>query len=494
MSKSNRRQFLGATAAALAAATQGGLALADQPVARSSIESLPMIPYGAVYFRKSNPPKEDWERDYKQAAADGMNCFRHWFLWSAIEVAPGKYDWADYDRQLDLAAKYGIKTIVADILCTAPQWAFKEYPHAWLEEADGTRQASHYTVACSVGGWPGLCLDNEEVRTRAGQFLRALVGRYRDHPAMGGYDVWNELNHNGDAGGCYCEASAARFRKWLAEKYGTIDALNEAWYRYSYRNWDDVDPPRTNDPYPDSIDWALFRIDNAVRLFEWRIGIIRSLDSKNPVTAHCIPMGAMQDIGPNTYPVFQVGRVVDVYGYSGGCNHEEWSKLRWQHWCKMDMTRSASRGKPFWAAEMPSGASWRMWGKRDLDEGRIVTASDVKLYSLMHFAGGARGVFSPRWRPLLDGWHVGNFGFYDMDGSPTERSQAGGEMARWANQPELADLWNAKPVQGDVGILVVPESQIHCYATHHSTDFYYRSISGVYKASCSTTFSQISFH
>ena len=480
MTRFNRRQFLEATAAGIAIASQGELPLvADEPV--PSTKQLPTIPYGAVYFRKSNPPREDWERDYKQASADGMNCLRHWFLWSAIEVAPGKYDWDDYDRQLDLAAKYGLKTIVADVLCTAPQWAFKEYPQAWVEEADRTRRASHYTVACSVGGWPGLCLDNEEVRAHAEQFLRALVTRYRDHPAMGGYDVWNELNHNGDAGGCFCAASAVKFREWLAKKYETIHALNKAWYRYSYRDWNDIDPPRTNDPYPDSIDWVLFRIDNAMRLFEWRVGIIRELDSTHPVTAHCIPMGAMREIGPDTYPVFQAGRLVDVYGYSGGCNHEEWSPLRWQHWCKMDMTRSASRGKPFWAAEMPAGASWRMWSGRDLDEGRVVTASDVKLYSLMQFAGGARGVFSPRWRPLLDGWHVGNFGFYDMDGSPTERSKAGGEIAKWANQPILADLWKAKPVPGDVGILVVPESQIHCYATHDSTEFYYRSISGAYQ-------------
>jgi beta-galactosidase len=28
---------------------------------------LPDFPYGAVYFRKTNPPKEEWERDYKVA-------------------------------------------------------------------------------------------------------------------------------------------------------------------------------------------------------------------------------------------------------------------------------------------------------------------------------------------------------------------------------------------------------------------------------------------
>ena len=65
----------------------------------------PIFPYGAVYFRKSNPPEQDWARDHQTAARIGMNTFRHWFMWSAIEVAPGKYDWRDYDRMMDLAAQ-----------------------------------------------------------------------------------------------------------------------------------------------------------------------------------------------------------------------------------------------------------------------------------------------------------------------------------------------------------------------------------------------------
>ena len=38
-----------------------------------------------------------------------MNVMRHWFMWAVVEVAPGKYDWSDYDRQMDLAARNGIK-------------------------------------------------------------------------------------------------------------------------------------------------------------------------------------------------------------------------------------------------------------------------------------------------------------------------------------------------------------------------------------------------
>src|SRR5437899_12974905 len=73
----------------------------------------PVFPYGAVYFRKSNPPEPDWARDHKTAAQIGMNTFRHWFMWSSIEVAPGKYDWRDYDRMMDLAAQTGIQVVIA---------------------------------------------------------------------------------------------------------------------------------------------------------------------------------------------------------------------------------------------------------------------------------------------------------------------------------------------------------------------------------------------
>ena len=60
-------------------------------------DPVPVFPYGGVYFRKSNPPEEDWERDYQTAAELGVNIMRHWFMWAVIEVAPGEYDWRDYD-------------------------------------------------------------------------------------------------------------------------------------------------------------------------------------------------------------------------------------------------------------------------------------------------------------------------------------------------------------------------------------------------------------
>src|SRR5260370_10279069 len=79
--------------------------------------------FGSVYFRKSNPPEQDWARDHAVAAEAGTNMMRHWFIWSAIETAPGKYHWRDYDTLMDLEAKPGIRTVIAEMITSPPEWA-----------------------------------------------------------------------------------------------------------------------------------------------------------------------------------------------------------------------------------------------------------------------------------------------------------------------------------------------------------------------------------
>ena len=251
-----------------------------------TIELLPAFPYGAVYFRKSNPPRQDWQRDYRVAVEDGMNMFRHWFMWSAIETAPGRFDWDDYDRQLDLAHENGLKTMIAEMITAAPEWAFRQYSHARFETVEGARIGSQMSGSSATGGFPGLCLDNRDVKDVAGRFLQELASRYRDHPALTGYDVWNECNFREEV--CYCPATADRFRAWLRDRYGDVKTLAEAWYRHSYTHWEEIEPPRYGGPYPDFLDWLEFRIDNAYRQMRWRVETIRSVDQDHIVAAHGI--------------------------------------------------------------------------------------------------------------------------------------------------------------------------------------------------------------
>jgi beta-galactosidase len=442
----------------------------------------PVFPYGAVYFRKSNPPEEDWERDHRTAAQVGMNIMRHWFMWSAIEVEPGKYEWRDYDRMLELEAKNDIRVIIAEMITSAPEWAFDKYPHARFAGSDGHVVHSGISASSATGGFPGLCLDNEDVRAEAEKFLTALIEHYRDKPALMGYDLWNETtNHGGSPQRmyCYCEASQKKFREWLKKKYGTIGALGRAWHRYSYAAWDNVHPPREFSGYPESLDWLEFRIDNAYRLYQWRVDLFRRLDPLHKVTAHGVA-GTLDTMPSSAHNEWRGAAPVDVWGFTWIASRK--GSEPWKQFHAVDLVRAGARGKPFWHAEAQAGPLWmqpQVIG-RPREDGRIAEENDVRLWNLISAACGATGILYPRWRPLLDGPLFGAFGPFGMDGSVTPRATMAGRVARWANSQ--AGMWKSRPVKGDVGIAVVPESEIFAYVQQGSTQHYTESARGAYQA------------
>lgn len=447
------------------------------------MKPLPAFPYGAVYFRKSNPPQHDWERDYRQAARDGMNVFRHWFLWSAIQVAPGEWDWDDYDRQFELAAQHGLQTIVAECSHAAPEWAFRRLAHARYETADGRKVHSQIRNSSVTGGFPGLCLDNEDARGLAGHFLTELVHRYKHHPAMGAYDIWNECNlHSSAMPFCYCPATIATFRAWLQEKYGDVRTLGRAWHRHSYAEWDDVEPPRDAGIYPDYVDWVQFRIDNAHRLLQWRVDLVRALDPEHFISAHGVSDACLRRHVSGADDPWRAGALVDGYGYTGGCSYFDRDHGAWQRWLHADIARAGAQGRPFWAAERAAGPGGSGRGTAPRDNGRLPRGEDLRMADLTAMAGGVTGLFSSRWRPLLDGPLQDCYAYYALDGSPTVRSEMAAVIARWSNAPEQTALWRSRPIRGDIGIVVAPESQVYCELLHKSSELYTNAVRGAYRA------------
>ena len=465
------------SAPGLAQSMGGAKEPAGQEIAMGSV-----FPYGAVYFRKSNPPAEDWARDHATAAQVGMNTFRHWFLWSAIEVAPGRYDWADYDRMMDLAHANGLKVVIAEFTTCAPEWAFRRYAAAKYTASDGSTASSTIGASTAVGGFPGLCLDNLEAQAAAERFLTALVLRYRSHPALLGYDIWNENSYDG--GGpkkmnCYCEATKRKLREWLRAKYGSLETLGKTWGRYSYETWEDVEPPGELGPFAESLDWLEFRIDDAFRLLKWRVDLFRRLDPRHLICAHGVA-GTLESLPSSAHNEWRSAELMDVWGLTWVASRH--GNAPWLQFQAMDLARSGAKGKPFWHAEAEAGPLWmqpQVIG-RPREDGRQPDAQDVRIWNLISCAAGARGILYPRWRPLLDGPLFGAFGPFAMNGSMTPRAEMAGKVAKWANAH--AEVWKSRPVQGDVGLVFVPESELFNYAQQGGTEFYAQSIRGAYQA------------
>jgi len=484
-----RREFV-RTAALVSASAAAGLpvieqstrALAQQPQQSKEVAMGSVFPYGAVYFRKSNPPAEDWARDHATAARVGMNTFRHWFLWGAIEVAPGKFDWADYDRMMDLAAANGLKVIIAEFTTNAPEWAFRRYAAARYKASDGSVQNSEIGESTAVGGFPGLCLDNPEAKAAAERFLTALILRYRNHPALLGYDLWNENTYAGGGArkmNCYCEGTRQRLHEWLRMRDGSLQALGKAWGRYSYETWDDVAAPESMGGYAESLDWLQFRIDDAFRLLKWRVDLFRRLDPHHLICAHGVA-GTLDTLPSSAHNEWRSAAMMDVWGLTWVASRH--GNTPWMQYQAMDLVRAGARGKPFWHAEAEAGPLWmqpQVIG-RPREDGRQPDAEDVRIWNLISCACGARGILYPRWRPLLDGPLFGAFGAFAMDGSVTPRAEMAGKVAKWANAH--ARVWQSHPVKGDVGLLFIPESELFNSVQQGDTAYYAQSMKGAYQA------------
>jgi beta-galactosidase len=436
-----------------------------------------MVHFGAVYFRKSGPPRKDWERDHKVAADDGHTLFRHWLPWNAIEVAPGRFDWDDYDRMMDLAAKNRIRVVLAEMLVDFPEWLIRAHPDARIETRTGQKRFSEMHVSCATGGHYALCLDHPEVAKAGERFLAAMALRYRGHPALIGYDIWNECTFYTPDRLCYCEATQQGFRAWLKARWSDVRDVGRRWNRHSLTSWEDVQLSRQVALFADFLDSQRFHLDNAFEWMSWRASVLRRIDPDHAVIAHGNAR-TFADVATCCGDDWRAADRCDIFGYThyfGSGSHPLLAG---------DLIRSASRGKVFWRAEAVGDSQWmgRQIGTPRPEMDRMHDPQNIRLDALISMACGARAYQNPRWRPLLDGPLFGSFGWYGMNGSRTERSDEIKTLAEWAHSEQARPLWQARPARGEAGILIIEEAQAHCYAAHGDTSVYGRCIQGAWRA------------
>lgn len=409
------------------------------------------------YYRPPFPNQSRWAEDLALIARTGFDSIYLTASWAWIEAEPGDYRFDDYDQLIDLAGRQGLKVIVNLWSETQPLWIHRLHPGAAMIDHMGREVRSSQLAYIQFGLMPGCCTDHPDIRRKAGAWLSAVARRYVGLPQIRLWDCWNEMRWMSQSDGyvCFCAHTLERYRKWLERKYGSLEALNEAWQR-RYVDWEDVLPAKLQArTYTDAMLWQQFITERTSEDLRWRYECVRAADPKRDIIAHA----AFPSIH-NTGEYFEfetaLGRGNDwqlakqVDGY--GCSHfPSWfHPSPSEYGARLEAVRSATGDKPYWLAELQGGAAGH--GMQAMEP---VPAARQARWIWNGIARGAKAVNFWCWRDEVFSRESGGFGIVGDDGHREDRLASLAKTALLFRSHE-ALFDDYRPLRARVGVVFEP--------------------------------------
>ncbi|MGC4857267.1 beta-galactosidase [Micromonospora sp. DT4] len=339
-----------------------------------------------IYFGGDyNPeqwPEQTWPEDVELMRRAGVNLVSVGiFSWALLEPHPGRFEFGWLDRVLDLLHDGGIQVDLATATASPPPWLARAHPETLPRRADG--------AILWPGGRQAYCPSSPVFRERSLELVRAVAGRYAEHPAVVMWHVSNELGcHNVH---CYCDVSAEAFRRWLRERYGDLGRLNDAWgtafWSQRYGDWAEINPPRTAPTFANptqQLDFLRFSSDEQrAQLRAERAALTRLV--RQPITTNfMIGMAKHMDYHSWADDVDLVSN--DHYLTAADPRAHLGLALAADH------TRGVAGGDPWLLMEHSTSAV--NWQPRNVAK----LPGQLRRNSLAHVARGADGVLFFQWR------------------------------------------------------------------------------------------------
>jgi beta-galactosidase len=402
--------------------------------------TVPGLAYGGDY----NPeqwPEHVWAEDVALMREAGVNLVSVGiFSWALLEPAEGKYEFGWLDRVLDLLHGGGIAVDLATATASPPPWFSRAYPESLPVTADGTRL------------WPGsrqaYCPSSPEYRAAAVALAEQLATRYAGHPALAMWHVNNEYGCH--VARCWCDTSAAAFRRWLRARYSTLDALNAAWgtafWSQRYHDWDEIQPPRATPTFGNptqALDFRRFTSDELLDCYRAERAVLRRITPDKPVTTNFM-LPTFADLDYRRWAPEQDLVSNDHYlRAEDPDNHVDLA-------LGADLTRSLRHGAPWLLMEHSTSAV--NWQPRNVAK----APGQLRRNSLAHVARGADGALFFQWRASAAGAEKFHSGMVPHAGTDTKVWRE--VVGLGADLRALAEVAGSR-VEADVALLWDTESR-----------------------------------
>lgn len=411
------------------------------------------IAFGGDY----NPdqwPEEIWDDDIRLMEKAGVNTVAlAIFSWDRIQPTEDRWNFGWLDRIIEKLGKAGIATDLASATATAPLWLYEKHPEVLPCDKFG-----HPVNAGSRQSWsPTSPVFKEYALT----LCRKLAERYGANPYVTAWHMGNEYGWNNRND--YSDNALNAFRLWCERKYGTIDALNQAWgttfWGQEMNDFDEVLIPRFMgadsmvDP-GQKLDFERFGNDMLLDFYKAERDAIAEICPDKPFTTNFMVSTdqCCMDYADWANEVNFVSD--DHYFHEGGEMHLD------ELACSDALMDSFALGKPWYVMEHSTSAV--QWKPLNMRKRKGETVRD----SLAHVAMGADAINFFQWRASAFGAESFHSAMVPHAGEDTKLFRQVCELGETLRTLADAGVQGSELERSDTAILFSAESE---WATRSQT-------------------------
>ncbi len=411
------------------------------------------IAFGGDY----NPDQwseETWDDDVRLMKKAGVNTVAlAIFSWDRIQPQENRWDFGWLDRIIDKLGKAGIATDLASATATAPLWLYESHPEVLPRDKYG-----HPVNAGSRQSWsPTSPVFKEYALT----LCRKLAERYGTNPYVTAWHMGNEYGWNNRED--YSDNALEAFRAWCRRKYGTIDALNQAWgttfWGQEMNDFDEVLIPRFMGADSmvnpgQKLDFERFGNDMLLDFYKAERDAIAEICPDKPFTTNFMVSTdqCCMDYADWANEVNFVSN--DHYFHEGGEMHLD------ELACSDALMDSFALGKPWYVMEHSTSAV--QWKPLNMRKRKGETVRD----SLAHVAMGADAINFFQWRASAFGAESFHSAMVPHAGEDTKLFRQVCELGETLRTLADAGVQGSELERSDTAILFSAESE---WATRSQT-------------------------